>query len=92
VGCFRCLDEQGQRAYVSELSRLLRSGGTDLIWAMDSSPSGIPLSPAALEEAFAPGFDRCEKVGVCDRLLSRSVPLSRSEPVQFRRDPSMMAV
>jgi cyclopropane fatty-acyl-phospholipid synthase-like methyltransferase len=57
VGCFHCLDEQGQRAYVSELSRLLRSGGTHLIWAMDSSPSDIPLSPAALKEAFAPGFE-----------------------------------
>jgi cyclopropane fatty-acyl-phospholipid synthase-like methyltransferase len=57
VGCFHCLDEQGQRAYVSELSRLLRPRITHLIWAMDSSPSGIPLSPAALKVIFAPGFE-----------------------------------
>ena len=57
VGCFHCLDAEGQRAYVSELSRLLRSGGTHLIWAMDSSPSDIPLSPAAVKEIFAPGFE-----------------------------------
>jgi cyclopropane fatty-acyl-phospholipid synthase-like methyltransferase len=57
VGCFHCLDEQGQRAYVSELSRLLRSGATHLIWAIDSSPSGSPLSPAAVSEVFTPGFE-----------------------------------
>jgi hypothetical protein len=57
VGCFHCLDEQGQRTYVSELSRFLRSGATHLIWAIDSSPSGIPLSPAAVSEVFAPGFE-----------------------------------
>jgi cyclopropane fatty-acyl-phospholipid synthase-like methyltransferase len=57
VGCFHCLNAQGQGAYVSELSRLLRPGSIHLIWAMDSSPSGIPLSPAALKTVFAAGFE-----------------------------------
>ncbi|OWK45703.1 Methyltransferase [Fimbriiglobus ruber] len=57
VGCFHCLDQQGQRAYASELFRLLAPGSTHLIWAIDSSPAGIPLSPAAVKEAFAPGFE-----------------------------------
>ena len=57
VGCFHCLDLQGQRAYVSEVSRLLKSGGIHLIWVMDSSPSGIPLSPTTVKETFAPRFE-----------------------------------
>jgi hypothetical protein len=56
VGRFHCLDPLGQRSDVSEMSRLLRSGSTHLIWAMDSSPSGILLSSAAVKEIFAPGF------------------------------------
>jgi SAM-dependent methyltransferase len=47
VGCFHCLDAQGQRAYVSEVSRLLKPGGTHLIWALDSAPSDLPFSPPA---------------------------------------------
>jgi cyclopropane fatty-acyl-phospholipid synthase-like methyltransferase len=57
VGCFHCLDPQGQRAYVSEVSRLLKPGGTHLIWAMDSAPSDLALSPAAVEAIFAAGFE-----------------------------------
>jgi cyclopropane fatty-acyl-phospholipid synthase-like methyltransferase len=57
VGCFHCLDSDDQRAYVSEISRLLRPGIRHLIWALDSSPSGIALSPAAVKEIFAPGFE-----------------------------------
>jgi SAM-dependent methyltransferase len=49
VGCFHCLDPQGQRAYVLEISRLLEPGGTHLIWALDSAPSDMPLSPVAME-------------------------------------------
>jgi SAM-dependent methyltransferase len=56
VGCFHCLDPHGQRAYVSEVFRVLRPAGTHLIWALDSSPSGMPLSPAAVKEIFTPGF------------------------------------
>ncbi|WP_437949215.1 class I SAM-dependent methyltransferase [Sorangium sp. So ce296] len=54
VGCFHCLDGAGQRAYVAEVARLLRPGGTHLIWALDRSPSGLALSPAAVERVFAP--------------------------------------
>ena len=57
VGCFHCLDARGQRAYVSEVSRLLKPGGTHLIWALDSAPSDLPFSPEAVKEIFAPGFE-----------------------------------
>jgi SAM-dependent methyltransferase len=56
VGCFHCLDPEAQQAYVSEVFRLLKPGGTHLIWAMDASPSKVPLSPAAVEQIFAPAF------------------------------------
>jgi ubiquinone/menaquinone biosynthesis C-methylase UbiE len=41
VGCFHCLNEECQQKYISEVHRLLKPGATHLIWAMDSSPSGI---------------------------------------------------
>jgi cyclopropane fatty-acyl-phospholipid synthase-like methyltransferase len=56
VGCFHCLDSQGQRAYVAEVFRLLKPGGTHLIWALDSAPSNMQLSPAAVREIFARSF------------------------------------
>lgn len=57
VGCFHCFDAQGQRAYVAEVSRLLKPGGIHLVWALDSAPSGLPLSPLSVKEVFAPGFE-----------------------------------
>jgi cyclopropane fatty-acyl-phospholipid synthase-like methyltransferase len=57
VGCFHCLDLQGQCAYISEVSRLLKPGGTHLVWALDAAPSGIRLSPAAVGDVFAPAFE-----------------------------------
>jgi cyclopropane fatty-acyl-phospholipid synthase-like methyltransferase len=57
VGCFHCLGPEGQRMYVSEVSRVLRPGGTHLIWALDRAPSDLPLSPGAMRELFAPGFE-----------------------------------
>jgi cyclopropane fatty-acyl-phospholipid synthase-like methyltransferase len=57
VGCFHCLDPKGQRAYVSEVSRLLEPGGTHLLWALDSAPSNLPFSPESVKELFAPGFE-----------------------------------
>jgi SAM-dependent methyltransferase len=56
VGCFHCLDEHKQGAYVSEVQRVLRAGGTHLIWAIDAAPSGVRLTPAAVERVFAPAF------------------------------------
>jgi SAM-dependent methyltransferase len=56
VGCFHCLDSAQQIAYVAEARRLLRPGGTHLIWAIDSAPSGVKLTPAVVEHVFAPAF------------------------------------
>lgn len=71
VGCFHCLDLQGQRAYTAELARLLAPGGTHLIWALDTSPSGLPLSPSAVEELFASKFE-LESARPSRRRLARS--------------------
>ncbi len=57
VGCFHCLDEQGRRAYVSGVARLLRPGGTHLVWALDAPPSDLALSPVAVEQIFGSGFE-----------------------------------
>ena len=56
VGCFHCLNEEGQKKYVSEIHRLLKPRTTHLIWAMDSSPSGIKLSPKYIEQTFGEHF------------------------------------
>lgn len=56
VGCFHCLDAHEQRAYVAEVARLLKPGGTHLIWAMDAASSGLSLSPVAVRDAFASRF------------------------------------
>ena len=57
VGCFHCLDANGQQAYATEVLRLLKPGGTHLIWALDWAPGGEPSSPAATKEVFATGFE-----------------------------------
>lgn len=56
VGCFHCLDSAQQRAYVAEVQRLLRPGGTHLIWAIDAAPSGEKLTLEVVERVFAPAF------------------------------------
>ncbi len=56
VGCFHCLDSAGQRRYAAEVHRLLIPGGVHLIWAFDHAPGGPRLSPATMQEVFAPGF------------------------------------
>jgi cyclopropane fatty-acyl-phospholipid synthase-like methyltransferase len=56
VGCFHCLDPERQRAYVSEIGRLLRPGGTHLIWALDHAPSDLNLSPGRMSEVFLSHF------------------------------------
>ena len=56
VGCFHCLNEESQQKYVSEIHRLLKPVATHLIWAMDSSPSGIKLSPEYIEQTFGEHF------------------------------------
>lgn len=57
VGCFHCLDLLGQKRYVSEVNRLLKAGGTHLIWAMDTSPRELKLSPAVVENVFGQHFE-----------------------------------
>ncbi len=56
VGCFHCLDEEGQQKYISEIHRLLKSNATHLIWALDSSPSGMKLSPKYMVQTFGEHF------------------------------------
>lgn len=56
IGCFHCLDADGQQKYVAELHRLLKPNSTLLIWAMDHSPSDIPLSPAYIKQVFGGHF------------------------------------
>ncbi|MCW2314736.1 SAM-dependent methyltransferase [Rhodoblastus acidophilus] len=57
VGCFHCLDPLGRQSYASEVARLLKPGGIHLIWALDSPPSGAPLSPTAVGKIFASDFE-----------------------------------
>lgn len=56
IGCFHCLDPEAQRRYVSEVSRLVRRGGTHLLWALDSAPADLTLSPALVRTLFEPAF------------------------------------
>ena len=56
VGCFHCLNEEGQQKYVSEVYRLLKPGVIHLIWALDSAPSDIRLTPDNIAKIFENGF------------------------------------
>jgi ubiquinone/menaquinone biosynthesis C-methylase UbiE len=52
VGCFHCLNEEGQQKYVAEIYRLLKPGAPHLIWAMDHSPSDLNLNPDYMAKIF----------------------------------------
>lgn len=57
VGCFHCLNEEGQKRYVGEVYRLLKPRGTLLLWALDNlTPSNIKLSPGYIENIFGDNF------------------------------------
>jgi ubiquinone/menaquinone biosynthesis C-methylase UbiE len=56
VGCFHCLNEEGQQKYVSEIYRLLKPGATHLIWALDIAPSEIKLNHNYITKIFEKGF------------------------------------
>jgi len=56
VGCFHCLDEAGQQKYIEEVYRLLKPGGTHLLWALDNSPSNIKLNPEYISNIFGSHF------------------------------------
>jgi SAM-dependent methyltransferase len=71
VGCFHCLDLHAQERYASEVFRLLVPGGTHLIWALDDSPGGAPLSSAVVKTIFAPRL-RLESARETRRRIVRS--------------------
>ena len=71
VGCFHCLDAGQQTRYAAEVARLLKPGGTHLLWALDTPPSEIPLSPAAIENVFGSRF-RLHRERSSRRRLARS--------------------
>jgi ubiquinone/menaquinone biosynthesis C-methylase UbiE len=56
VGCFHCLNEEDEKKYASEMHRLLKPGGTLLIWALRNSPSGIKLNAERISKVFSEGF------------------------------------
>lgn len=56
VGCFHCLTEKEQQAYATEVFRLLKPGSTHLLWALDTAPSDIALSPEHITRVFSTGF------------------------------------
>jgi ubiquinone/menaquinone biosynthesis C-methylase UbiE len=56
VGCFHCLNEEDEKKYASEMHRLLKPGGTLLIWALRNSPSGIKLNAERISTVFSEGF------------------------------------
>ena len=57
IGCFHCLNETAQKKYVNETYKLLKPSSTLLIWALDSSPSGIKLNPQYIEKVFGNHFN-----------------------------------
>ena len=71
VGCFHCLDEAGQRAYASEVARILKPGGTHLIWALDTTPADEHMTPARIARIFDSGF-RLQEARTSRRRLARS--------------------
>ena len=57
VGCFHGLNVAGQARYAAEITRLLQSGSSFLLWGMDDRPLGLGLlSPDLVEKIFRPGF------------------------------------
>lgn len=57
IGCFHCLNEEGQKKYVDEVYRLLKPGAVHLLWALDNfTPSNIKLNPGYIADVFANRF------------------------------------
>jgi cyclopropane fatty-acyl-phospholipid synthase-like methyltransferase len=56
IGCFHCLNEEGQQNYASEVYKLLKPGGSHLIWALDNAPGDIRLTPDYIAKTFENGF------------------------------------
>jgi len=56
VGCFHCLNEADQKKYSKEVYRLLKPGGTLLLWALDNSPNNIKLNSEYISHIFGSHF------------------------------------
>ncbi len=67
IGCFHCLDEEGQIKYAIEVNRLLKPGGEHLIWAMDTSPRNMQISPSVIEKVFGRHFKLMSAEKKCRR-------------------------
>jgi SAM-dependent methyltransferase len=60
VGCLHGLGAAGRRLVARELTRLMRPGGTLLIWGGDRA-AGFGLASGEVQNLFAPAF-RLERV------------------------------
>lgn len=56
VGCFHCLDEVAQKKYSEEVYKLLKPGGTLLLWTLDNSPNNIKLNSSYITNIFGNHF------------------------------------
>lgn len=56
VGCFHCLPEGPQAAYVEALAERLPPGAVHLVWTLDHGPSDLSYTAEAVAAAFAPRF------------------------------------
>ncbi len=57
VGCLHALRAADQQRYAMHLTRLVRGGGTVLVWGMDRRSMGFGLTADSVRRIFAPGFD-----------------------------------
>lgn len=70
IGCFHCLDRDGQAHYVATLGRLLRERATHLMWVMDNAPGEQSMSPTDIAATFAPMFSLARVENRKRRLVS----------------------
>lgn len=70
VGCYHCLQQDQQGRYATQLERLLAPNGTHLIWVMDDSPSGLPLSASDVMAVFGHRFVLRREAAVRRRLVN----------------------
>jgi len=73
VGCFHCLDEAEREKYAAEVFRVLKPGGTHLLWVMDTTPppASAPLTPDMVRTVFEGRFI-LEKASESRRRIVRS--------------------
>lgn len=56
VGCFHCLDAEGQAAYAAGVASVLKPAAPLLIWGMEAAPSDLPFTSDTAEAAFRGRF------------------------------------